>query len=106
MISTLIKVSLLGLFATIAAKTGITIFYEIFPPENRGYVTLDQAIPAALIGIIFASPFLFFLVKSVNWKKKIKGKLLRRAVKVNNNKLIDTCSFFDKKKNKKENNKK
>ena len=72
MISTLLKIVLLGFLATISAKTGITIFYEIFPPEHPRHATTDQAIPAALIGIIFATPFLFFLVKSVNWKKKSK----------------------------------
>ena len=87
MISTLIKITLLGFLATISAKTGITIFYEIFPPEHPRNTTHGQAMPAALIGILFALPFLFFLFKSVNWKKNKKSKFLKKVFKEKNKNL-------------------
>ena len=87
MFSTLLKIALFGFLATISAKTGITLFYEVFSPERPGYPTLTQGILAALIGIIFASPFLFILIKSIEWKIKARSKLVKRHIKVKDERL-------------------
>tara|TARA_E500000331_G_C17069675_1_gene631995 strand:+ start:360 stop:653 length:294 start_codon:yes stop_codon:yes gene_type:complete len=84
----LLKVISLGVLATIAAKIGIVIFYEIFPPKRLGHPDQVQAIKAAIIGLVFASPFLLALVKSIIPKK---GK---KPIKVNKENLNIKDSFF------------
>ena len=66
---TLAKILLYGALATISAKIGITIFYEIFPPENYNSIDHFHAISAAIVGVICASIFLVLMVRSVNPRK-------------------------------------
>ena len=66
---TLAKILLYGALATVSAKIGITIFYEIFPPESYNSIDHFHAISAALVGVICASIFLVLMVRSVNPRK-------------------------------------
>ena len=66
---TLAKILLYGVLATVSAKIGITIFYEIFPPENYNSIDHVHAISAAIVGIICASIFLVLMVRSVTSDK-------------------------------------
>ncbi len=51
------------------SKIGITIFYEIFPPENYNSTDHVHAISAAIVGVICASIFLVLMVRSVTSDK-------------------------------------
>lgn len=66
---TLTKILLYGALATVSAKIGITIFYEIFPPENYNSIDHVHAISAAIVGVICASIFLVLMVRSVTSDK-------------------------------------
>ena len=66
---TLAKILLYGTLATVSAKIGITIFYEIFPPENDNSIDHVHAISAAIVGVICASIFLVLMVRSVTTDK-------------------------------------
>ena len=66
---TLAKILLYGALATVSAKIGITIFYEIFPPENYNSIDHAHAISAAIVGVICASIFLVLMVRSVTSDK-------------------------------------
>ena len=66
---TLAKILLYGTLATVSAKFGITIFYEIFPPENYNSTDHVHAISAAIVGVICASIFLVLMVRSVTSDK-------------------------------------
>ena len=66
---TFAKILLYGALATVSAKIGITIFYEIFPPENYNSKDHVHAISAAIVGIICASIFLVLMVRSVTSDK-------------------------------------
>ena len=90
----LLRIGLLGLLATIAAKIGISGFYEIFPPDSPRSLSNFQSVQAAVIGLIFASPFLYFLSKSVNPSKK-KRILCRKPIRVNKESLVNKDPFFD-----------
>ena len=95
MISPLIKILLLGFLAVVAAKSGITFFYKLFPPELSTDIDNIQAIKASIVGIICATPFLFLLIKSIDTKmgkRKLRGK---RSIKVNSENLNETDSFYN-----------
>ena len=66
---TFAKILLYGVLATVSAKIGITIFYEIFPPENYNSIDYVHAISAAIVGVICASIFLILMVRSVTPNK-------------------------------------
>ena len=66
---TFAKILLYGALATVSAKIGITIFYEIFPPENYNSIDYVHAISAAIVGVICASIFLILMVRSVTPNK-------------------------------------
>ena len=66
---TFAKILLYGALATVSAKIGITIFYEIFPPENYNSIDYVHAISAAIVGVICASLFLVLMVRSVKPRK-------------------------------------
>ena len=66
---TLAKILFYGALATVSAKIGITIFYEIFPPENYNSIDHVHAISAAIVGAICASIFLVLMVRSVTSDK-------------------------------------
>tara|TARA_E500000178_G_scaffold336711_1_gene375017 strand:+ start:7637 stop:7948 length:312 start_codon:yes stop_codon:yes gene_type:complete len=91
----LLKIVLFGFLATIAAKTGITLFYEFFPPERPQYLNQVQALKAALVGTIFASPFLFFLVRSIKVNKNQHNLPFKEGIRVNQENLNERESFFE-----------
>ena len=66
---TLAKILLYGVLATVSAKIGITIFYEIFPPESYSSIDHLHAISAAIVGVTCASIFLILMVRSVTPNK-------------------------------------
>ena len=92
-----LKIALFGVLATISAKTGIIIFYEIFPLGSVGdsVQAQVQAIKASIIGFIFAFPFLFFMIKSTKSNKKKKKSEVKKIIKVNKENLNEIDPFFD-----------
>jgi len=68
-----IKILLYGVLATVSAKIGISMFYEIFPPENYSSIDYVHAISAAIVGIICASIFFVLMVRSVTSGKNKKS---------------------------------
>jgi len=74
-VTTFVKLLLYGVLAIVSAKFGITIFYEIFPPENYSSIDHLHAISAAIVGIICASIFLVQMVRSVTSGKNNKSSI-------------------------------
>ena len=91
---TLLKIVLFGVLATISAKIGITVFYDLFSPGNLDQLSQEKAIQAALVGILFASPFLYYMVRSVKPRTKVE-RVVNILTKVNKENLNETDPFFD-----------
>ena len=68
--TTFAKILLYGILATVSARIGISIFYEIFPPESYSSINHSYAITATIVGVVCASFFLLLMVRSVTPNKK------------------------------------